>query len=104
MSQTEVERRHDEAEAHIRATVMNEICEIMHRAGLPPMAVLRLEARSVGTIYREMAAAHSDIDPCPCGWRPHPATDVEMLGMALMTACEGHKSGDLRLMRAAGNA
>ncbi len=104
MSQTEVERRHDEAEAHIRATVMNEICEIMHRAGLPPMAALRLAARSVGTIYREMAAAHSGIDPCPRGWRPHPATDVEMLGMALMTACEGHKSGDLRLMRAAGNA
>ncbi len=104
MSQTEVERRHDEAEAHIRATVMNEICEIMHRAGLPPMAALRLAARSVGTVYREMAAAHSGIDPCPRGWRPHPATDVEMLGMALMTACEGHKSGDLRLMRAAGNA
>ncbi len=104
MSQTEVERRHDEAEAHIRATVMNELCEVMQRAGLPPMAVLRLAAQAIGTIYREMAAAHSGIDPCPCGWRPHPVADVEMLGMALMTACERHRGGDLRLMRAAGSA
>lgn len=58
MSQIEIERRHDEAEAHIRATMMNELCEVMHRTDLPPMALLRLAARSVGSIYREMADAH----------------------------------------------
>lgn len=100
----EIERRQDEAEAHIRATVMNELCEVMHRAGLPPMAVLRLAARSIGTIYREMANAHSGVDPCPCGWRPHPASDIELLGMALMTACEQRRADDLRLMQVAGSA
>lgn len=100
----EIERRHDEAEAYIRATIVTELCEVMHRTNLPPMTVLRLAARSVGTIYREMAEAHSGIDPCPCGWRPQPATDVEVLGMALMTACEGQWSTDVRHMRPAGSA
>ena len=104
MSEMEIERRQNEAEAHIRATVMNELCEVMHKVGLPPMAVLHLAARSIGTIYREMADAHSGIDPCPCGWRPHPATDVEVLGMALMVACERRRSNDLRMMRMAGTA
>lgn len=104
MSEMEIERRQNEAEAHIRATVMNELCEVMHKVGLPPMAVLHLAARSIGTIYREMADAHSGIDPCPCGWRPHPATDVEVLGMALMAACERRRSNDLRMMRMAGTA
>jgi hypothetical protein len=100
----DIERRHDDAEAHIRATVINELCDVMHRTNLPPMAVLRLAARSIGTIYREMADAHAGIDPCPCGWRPHPATDVELLGMALMTAGEQPRRADLRLMRIAGSA
>ncbi|CAH1662319.1 hypothetical protein [Chelatococcus asaccharovorans] len=104
MSQIDVENRRAEAEAHIRATVMNEICEVMHRAGLPPMAVLRLAARSIGTIYREMAEAHSGIDPCPCGWRPSPATDMEVLKSALATACHRRRTDDLRLMQIAGRA
>ena len=104
MSQMENERRHDEAEAHIRATVMNELCEVMSKCNLPPMAALRLAARSIGTIYREMAVVHSGIDACPCGWRPCPSTDVELLGMALMTACEQRRSVDLRMMQIAGSA
>ena len=104
MSQMKIERRYDEAEGHVRATVMNELCEVMHKCSLPPMAVLRLAARSIGMIYREMADAHSGIEPCSCGWQPHPATDVELLGMALMTACEQHRTVDLRLMRVAGSA
>ena len=62
------------------------------------MAALRLAARSIGMICREMADAHSGIEPCPCGWQPHPATDVELLGMALLTACEQPRPADLRLM------
>lgn len=102
MSQMEIERRHDEAEAPIRATVINELCEVMHRTNLPPMAVLRLVARSIGTIYREMADAHATGEPCPCGWRPE--TDVEVLGMTLMTAFEGRGSANLWHMRVAGSA
>lgn len=104
MSQIEVERRHEEAEASIRAAVMNEICEVMRRTGLPPLTVLRLAARSIGTIYREMAEAHSGVDPCPCGWRPDPAIDMDVLGMALARAYEQRRTEDLRLMRVAGNA
>jgi len=103
VSQTEMERRRD-AEAQIRATMMNELCGIMHKLGLPPMMVLHLAARSIGTIYREMADVHSGIDPCSCGWRPHPLTDVEVLGMALMTACEQRRTNDLLQMRVIGTA
>jgi hypothetical protein len=104
VSQMEIERRQNEAEAHIRATVINELCEVMHKVGLPPMTVLRLAARSIGTIYREMAYAHCGIESCPCGWRPHPAMDIEILRMALMVACEQRRTDDLRLMRIAGTA
>lgn len=104
MSQIEVENRHANAEAHIRATVMNEICEVMHRSGLPPMAVLRLVARSIGTIYREMAEAHSGVTPCPCGWRPDPKTDMDILSTALVAACTHRSMTDLRRMPIAGRA
>lgn len=104
MSQIEIERRHDEAEAHIRAAMMNELCEIMDKTGLPPMALLRLAARSIGAIYREMADAHSGVEPCTCGWRPQEAIEIDVLVMALMTACERRRTDDLRLMRIAGTA
>lgn len=104
MSQFEIERRHEEAEAHIRATVMNELCAVMDSTNLPPMVLLRLVARSLGTIYRDMADAHSGTDPCPCGWRPHRETDIEVLTMALRTACGRYPVADLRRMPVAGTA
>ncbi|MHA6687224.1 hypothetical protein [Mesorhizobium sp. A556] len=55
-------------------------------------------------IYREMADAHAGLDLCPCAWRPHEASDFEVLGMALMAACERHRVHDLRQMRIAGTA
>ncbi|WP_054312198.1 hypothetical protein [Mesorhizobium sp. 1M-11] len=100
---TETERRQDEAEARLRAMILKELCEAMHATNLPPLAVLRLAARSIGSIYREMADAHLGFDRCACGWRPH-TTDVELLCMALMTACTQRRSADLRLMRVEGNA
>lgn len=104
VSQSEIERRQDEAEAHIRAAMMNELGDVMHRTNLPPMAVLRLAARSIGRIYREMADAHSGIDPCPCGWRPHEASEIEVLVTALRAACGRRRTHDLRLMQIAGTA
>lgn len=99
----EIERRQDEAEARIRAVIMKELCEAMHATNLPPLAVLRLAARSIGSIYREMADAHLGFDRCVCGWQPN-ATDVELLCMALMTACTQRRTTDLRLMRVEGSA
>lgn len=84
MSQIEIERRHGEAEAHVCATMMNELCEVIQRTNLSPMAVLRLTARSIGTTYREIAEAHAGSDPCPSGWCPQEAPDVEVMGMALI--------------------
>lgn len=104
MSQMEIERRQDEAEAYIRSVVMKELCTVMEKTHLTPMVVLRLASRSIGSTYREMAEAHSGIDPCPCGWRPNLESDEELLGMALMTACEHQRSAELRTMRVAGNA
>lgn len=104
VSQLENERRLEEAEDHIRATMMNEICDVMARTNLPPMTLLRLAARSIGMIYREMADAHSGVEPCPCGWRPDRAADVEILGMALIAACDRFRTADLRRMPVAGTA
>jgi hypothetical protein len=104
VSQTEAACSDDEAEAHIRAVVMHALNSVMQRTNLPPMAVLRIAARSIGSIYREMADAHSGVDPCPCGWRPHRPTEIELLGLALMTACEQCRAADLRRMQIAGTA
>ncbi len=98
------ERRHEEAQAHIRATIMNEFGEVMRRTGLPPMVVMRLAAQAVGAIYRESAAAHSGSDACPCGWCPHERADVDVLCSALTAACTRQPVRDLRLLRIAGTA
>ncbi len=101
----EMERRSEEASAHIRATIMNEFCEVMHKTGLSPIAVMRLAAQAVGSIYREVADVHACPDGCPCGWRPHEVSDIEVLGAALAAACRQHRrSHDLRLMRVIGSA
>lgn len=101
---SENERRHEEAQAHIRATVMNEICEVMHKTGLPPMVVMRLVAQAVGSIYRETADAHSGPSACGCGWRPHERSDVDVLCAALLAACTRHPRRNLMTMQIAGSA
>ncbi|MCO6391281.1 hypothetical protein GTW25_09600 [Aliihoeflea aestuarii] len=101
----EYERRQDQAREHIRATIMNEFCEVMRTTGLPPMVVMRLAAQSVGNIYREIAAAHRGIEPCPCGWQPVEASDIEVLIAALRCAARpAPQVTDLGAMRAAGTA
>jgi len=102
-SQSEIERCHEEAEAHMRTMLMHGLCAIMRRTGLPPMAVLRLAARSVGSAYREMADAHCGLEPCACGWCPQQTADLEVLIMALMSAGRPHLH-DLAAMQAAGSA
>lgn len=105
MSQrNEIEDCQEDAEAHIRATIMKEFCEVIQKTGLPPMAVMRLAALSLGSIYREVADAHSGCDPCPCGWRPHEGSDIDLLCTALLTACRRRCNDDLRQMRVAGTA
>ncbi|WEX11991.1 hypothetical protein [Chelativorans sp. AA-79] len=102
MSKTE--SRREEAEAHFRMALANEFCHVIDRTGLPPMAVLQLAAQAIGSIYSEAAEAHSRIDACPCGWRPHPTSDTEILAMALVSACRKRDRQDLGSMRVAGTA
>lgn len=98
------ERRQEQAREHIRATIMNEFCEVMRTSGLPPMVMMRLAAQSVGAVYREMAAAHSGADPCPCGWRPNETHDIELMSSALRTACKRTPGFDLVAMEVVGRA
>ncbi|KQZ82846.1 hypothetical protein ASD64_07855 [Mesorhizobium sp. Root157] len=100
----EIERRHEEAQAHIRATIMTEFCHVMSRSGLPPMAVMRLAAQAVGSIYREIAETHSGPNACPCNWSPNERTDIDVLCTALMAAIRFKPVQDLRAMRPAGSA
>lgn len=100
----EDERRHEEAQAHIRATIMNEFCEVMRKTGLPPMVVMRLAAQAVGSIYRETSDAHSGPAACTCGWCPRQEADVDMLCSALLAACGRRSSRNLHLMPIAGTA
>lgn len=100
----EIERRQDEAQEHLRITIMNEFCRIMGRSGLPPMAVMRLAARAVGEVYREVADSHSGPNACPCNWRPNERADTDMLCTALMAAIRYRPVADLRTMRIAGSA
>ncbi len=100
----EIERRQDEAGAHIRATIMNEFCRVMSRSGLPPMAVMRLAAQAVGSVYREVAQTHCGPEACPCNWRPNEQGDIDMLCAALMAAIRYRPVADLRAMQPAGSA
>ena len=100
----EIERRQEEAQAHIRATIMNEFCRVMNQSGLPPMAVMRLAAQPVGSIYREVAETHSGPNACPCNWRPNEQTDVDVLCTALLAAIRFKPVQDLRAMRPIGSA
>ncbi|WEX08227.1 hypothetical protein [Chelativorans sp. AA-79] len=100
----ETERRLEEAEAHIRTAMAKEFCHVMDKTGLPPMAVLRLAAQAVGSIYCEAADAHSGPRACPCGWCPHQPSDIEILGMALVTACRMRRAEDLASTPVAGTA
>lgn len=101
----DIERRHDEARSQIEATVMNGLCEAINQSGLPPLAVLRLAAQAIGSIYRDVAEAHSGPEACTCGWQPHEGSDIDLLCMALMTACRRERCrNDLKRMKVVGSA
>jgi hypothetical protein len=100
----DIERRQEEAGAHIRAAIMSEFCRVMSYSGLPPMAVLRLAVQAIGSVYRDMAEVHSGPDACPCNWRPNEQADVDVLCAALMAAIRFKPIQDLRAMQPAGSA
>lgn len=78
-------------------------CGVMQSSRLPPMAAMSLAATAVGLLYVEVAAAHRGDDPCPCGWEPRSAADLEALQTSLALAAKRSRA-DFRAGQVAGNA
>jgi len=75
---------------------------------MPMMAALEAAARTVGTLYRQAAAAHG---PCPgcgcgcgCGWQPDADADLIVLEAMLAAAALQPPVEDLAGMAVAGRA
>ena len=78
-------------------------CGIMHSTRLPPMAALSLAATAVGLLYLEVADAHRGDNPCPCGWEPRSAADLEALQISLARAAKPPRA-DFRTIEVEGHA
>ncbi len=87
----------------LKRSIRMAFCGVMQSTRLPPMAAMSLAAMAVGSLYLEVAAAHKGDDPCPCGWRPRSAADVEALQTSLALATD-EPHADFPAMQAAGNA
>ncbi len=74
-----------DAELELANALMASFCRVLESSKLPPMQVLQAMAKSLGGIYREVAAAHHRGD-CQCGWCPDASGDVEL-------DAEGHRCG-----------
>lgn len=77
---------------------------IQHRP-MAAMAALECAARTVGALYRQVAAAHGPHGTCPCGWEPDPEADLIVLE-AMLAAGLTHPpaAADLANMVPAGRA
>jgi hypothetical protein len=87
----------------LKRTVRVAFCGVMQSTRLPPMAALSLAATALGSLYLEVAAAHSGESACPCGWQPCSAADVEALQVSLALSTKEPRS-DLPALQVAGNA
>jgi hypothetical protein len=87
----------------LKRSIRMAFCGVMQSTRLPPMAAMSLAAMAVGSLYLEVAAAHKGDNPCPCGWRPRGAADVEALQTSLALATDEPRA-DFPAMQAAGNA
>jgi len=54
-------------------------------------------------IERQVAAAHLGDNPCPCGWQPRSASDVEALQTSLALSAEQPRA-NFHAIQVAGNA
>ena len=87
----------------LKKTVRIAFCGVMQSTRLPPMAALSLAAMAVGSLYLEVAAAHLGDNPCPCGWQPRSASDVEALQTSLALSAEQPRA-NFHAIQVAGNA
>jgi hypothetical protein len=87
----------------LKRSVRMAFCGVMQSTRLPPMAAMSLAATAVGLLYLEVAAAHRGDNPCPCGWEPRSAADVEALQTSLALAAREPRA-DFRAIEVAGSA
>ncbi len=92
------------ARSDLHQAMMTAFCDVLHASRLSPMLVMELVAESVGLIYKEVADAHRGDTACPCGWRPSPEADVEILQAALSMSAAPEPATDLRTIQVAGRA
>ena len=74
---------HDPAYLAIRAAMVASYSATLGNTRMPPLEVLGYIAAAVGSLYREVAAAHTGPQPCPCGWVACELLDVITLQQAL---------------------
>ncbi len=93
------------AQAALERALTVAFWQVIQRRPMPAMAALEAAARTVGTLYRQVAAAHGPHGTCACGWEPDPEADLIVLeamlaaGLMLQPA-----QADLAAMVPAGRA
>ncbi|SFV15624.1 hypothetical protein SAMN02799631_06169 [Methylobacterium sp. 174MFSha1.1] len=84
------ERLREDAEARGQAALEQALTlafwDALERGPLPPMAALEAAARTVGTLYRQIASLHGPTPRCGCGWQPEPDEDLIRLEAMLAAA------------------
>lgn len=91
-------------QAALEQALIRSFWHALQHQPLPAMAALEAAARTVGTLYRQIAAAHGAQGCCACGWEPEPGTDLLMLEAALAAALMQGPVEDLARMPVAGRA
>ncbi len=77
----------------LRLALKIAFATVMQKGGITPLAALNLAASAIGSLYVEVAAAHSGSDRCSCGWEPRGDADIEALISSLgLSAADGPPS------------
>jgi len=88
----------------MRQLVMRTFRDLLHATRLPPIAVLEYAAAAVGSVYREVADAHTWPSACPCGWQPDELADLSTMQDALLREARSAQAGDLATAPVMGHA
>lgn len=98
----------DAAERHAQGTLERALTlafwQALQREPMHVMAALEAAARTVGSLYRHVAAAHGPDGHCTCGWEPDPEADLIVLEAMLAAALSHPARHDLADMVPAGRA
>lgn len=76
----------------------------LNRHPLPALQALAAAARTIGTLYRQIAQAHEGPGGCACGWEPDPDSDLIVLEANLAASLLKPPEPDLAHMPTLGRA